>query len=65
MQASVWHHRVKYLYKQRKIQHKLERFKQSVVTRNSFHGGCHWGLGMVGAFLTSEEFLVPPPSMSD
>lgn len=37
----------------------------TICTRNSFHGGCHCGLGTVGALLTSEEFLVPPPSMID
>lgn len=41
------------------------KFKVFVATRNSFHGGCHWGFGMVGAFLASAEFLVPPPSNSD
>lgn len=54
--APLWH----YIYKQRgKL--KLRLF---VCTRNSFHGGCHCGLGMVGAFLAI-AFLVPPPSKRD
>lgn len=40
------------------------REKQCKYTRNSFHGGCHCGFGIVGTFLTS-EFLVVPPSMID
>lgn len=40
-------------------------YKVEKITRNSFQGGCHWGLGIVGAFLIKAEFRVVPPSNSD
>lgn len=51
--------------KSRKQSGGLDVPSQLGLTRDSFHGACHCGLGIVGAFLISEEFLVPPPSMSD